>query len=126
MEFWKYLYEELGSVFVSGVPSGVFGTLINTMDSSYMHFVPAVNDEVAIGLCIGAFTAGIKACVLVEKNNLVLLKEKIKRMKYVLNYAIIIITNEDINFLNLKHFKFKFVGLNDYVYKDNNSAIVVL
>ena len=78
MEFWKCLYEELGSVFVSGVPSGAFGTLINTMDSSYMHFVPAVSDEVAIGLCIGAFTAGIKACVLVEKNNLVLLKEKIK------------------------------------------------
>lgn len=125
-DFWQKLNKELGFIFVSGVPSEGFETQINTMDSDYMHFVPSVNLDASIGLAMGAFISGFKACVLVENSNLVFLKEKLDRFTSLINTPIIIITNGIDNPLGLKQFEDDVTEVDDYVYGKGNSAIIVV
>lgn len=125
-DFWQALNEQLGYVFISGVPSEGFVQQINDMDSDYIHFVPSVNTDAAIGLATGAFISGIKACVILDNNDLELIQEKLRRLNSLLNISLIIITNGPKNPLNLKQFFEDWTELDSYVYDENNMAIIVV
>lgn len=63
-EFWKYLCEDLGYRFFAGVPCKELKPLYDTMSPKFMHYIPAVKENVALGLVSGSFLAGSKAAVL--------------------------------------------------------------
>jgi len=69
-EFWEYLCNELNYRFFAGVPCLGLKPLYDTMSSKFMHYVPAVNERVALGLVNGANIADIKSAVLMDSKNI--------------------------------------------------------
>lgn len=69
-EFWNCLCKELDYRFFAGVPCKGLALLYNSMNSKIMHYVPAVNNRVALGLVSGAFLSGAKVGVLIHIDRL--------------------------------------------------------
>jgi hypothetical protein len=69
-EFWDYLCNTLGYRFFSGIPCLEFKELYSTMSSSIMHYIPAADISVALGIASGVSISGMKSCVLLHKNEL--------------------------------------------------------
>jgi hypothetical protein len=65
-EFWKYLCEELDYRFFSGVVCPALAPLYDKMDSGLMHYVPAVNERIGLGLVSGAYMAGFNGGLLID------------------------------------------------------------
>lgn len=69
-DFWDYLCNSLGYRFYSGVPCVQLNTLYNKMGPGFLHYVPAVNEQIAVSLSSGAFLAGVKSAVLMSIDNI--------------------------------------------------------
>lgn len=69
-EFWKYLCEKLGYKFFTGVPCYGLKNLYDAMSSKIMHYVPAVKEDIAVGLASGVSLSGIKSCILLDANRI--------------------------------------------------------
>jgi len=65
-DFWKYLCEELDYRFFAGVACPGLLPLYKKMDSKIMHYVPAANERIALGMVTGAQLAGLKGAVLLD------------------------------------------------------------
>ncbi len=65
-DFWDYLCKELDYRFFAGVACKGLDPLYKKMNSEFMHYVPAVNERVALGLVSGAYMAGLKGGVLMD------------------------------------------------------------
>lgn len=68
--FWEYLCMDLNYKFFAGVPCIGLKPLYDKMDSRIMHYVPAVEESVSLGLVSGAFLSGIKGGILIDIKNL--------------------------------------------------------
>ena len=69
-EFWDYLCNELDYRFFTGVPCNGLKPLYDTMNPDFLHYVPAVNERVAIGMASGASLSGVKSGVLISVANI--------------------------------------------------------
>jgi sulfopyruvate decarboxylase TPP-binding subunit len=69
-DFWSYLCEELDYRFFAGVACEGLKPLYNKMSSEFLHYVPAVDEKVALGLVNGARIAGVKGAVLMSADYL--------------------------------------------------------
>jgi sulfopyruvate decarboxylase TPP-binding subunit len=69
-EFWNYLCKELDYRFFAGVVCGGLKPLYDNMSSEFMHYVPAVNERVALGMVNGARLAGVKGAILMSADHL--------------------------------------------------------
>lgn len=69
-EFWNYLCEELDYRFFAGVACEGLKPLYDKMSSEFMHYIPAVNEKVALGMVNGARLAGVKGAVLMSADHL--------------------------------------------------------
>lgn len=67
-QFWDYLCNEIGYRFFAGVPCVGLNELYLTMDKTIMHYIPAANENIAIGVINGATIVGTKAAVLMDHN----------------------------------------------------------
>lgn len=65
-EFWDYLCGELDYRFFSGVACPGLSPLYKQMNSKLMHYVPAVNERIGLGLVSGAYMAGFKGGLLID------------------------------------------------------------
>ena len=65
-EFWDYLCEELDYRFFAGVACPGLEPLYGKMSPNFMHYVPASNERVALGLASGAHVAGFKSGILMD------------------------------------------------------------
>ena len=65
-EFWEYLCGELDYRFFAGVVCNGFKPLYDKMSSEFMHYIPTVNEKVALGIINGARLAGVKGSVLMD------------------------------------------------------------
>ena len=65
-DFWNYLCKELDYRFFAGVACPGLAPLYKKMNSKIMHYVPAANERIALGLVSGAYTAGFKGGVLID------------------------------------------------------------
>jgi sulfopyruvate decarboxylase TPP-binding subunit len=65
-EFWNYLCEELDYRFFAGVACPGLAPLYKRMSSNFMHYVPAANERIALGLASGAHVAGLKTGILID------------------------------------------------------------
>lgn len=70
-DFLECLCEELNYRFFAGFPCVGLDALYNNMSSKFMHYVPAVNEQIALDLSNGAFLAGQKAVVLIDANKII-------------------------------------------------------
>lgn len=65
-EFWQVLCEDLNYRFFSGVACGGFNSLFKSMSPEFMHYIPAANEKIALGLASGASVAGFKSAILIS------------------------------------------------------------
>jgi hypothetical protein len=65
-DFWKHLCEELDYRFFSGVICPGLLPLYKKMNSKRMHYVPAVNERIGLGLVSGACMAGLNSGLLID------------------------------------------------------------
>lgn len=63
-EFWNHLCEDLGYRFFSGTACKGLKLLYANMDPGIMHYVPAVNERVALGIVNGVAMSGDKCAIL--------------------------------------------------------------
>ena len=69
-DFWDYLCMDLGYRFFSGVVCPGLMPLYRKMSSDFMHYIPAANERIALGLVSGAYMSGFKGGVLMEGKSL--------------------------------------------------------
>ena len=66
--FWGAL-KKRGYTFFTGVPDSTFGSAYTVMmDDSEIRYVPAVREDVALGVASGAYFAGTKAGVVMQNS----------------------------------------------------------
>lgn len=65
-DFWKYLCNELDYRFFAGVPCKGLNFLYSTMSPDFMHYVPAVTEQIAVSFVNGATLAGVNSAVLMS------------------------------------------------------------
>ena len=65
-DFWNYLCEEKDYRFFAGVACPGLSPLYKKMDAKIMHYIPAANERIALGLVSGAHTAGFKSGLLLD------------------------------------------------------------
>ena len=65
-EFWNYLCNELDYRFFAGVVCKGLKPLYDKMSPDFLHYIPAVNERVALGLASGASLSGVKSGILIN------------------------------------------------------------
>ena len=65
-DFWTYLCEKLDYRFFAGVACPGLLPLYKKMNADIMHYIPAANERIALGLVSGAHTAGFKSGLLLD------------------------------------------------------------
>ena len=65
-DFWNHLCNDLEYRFFAGVACPGFKLLYRGMSSEFMHYIPAVNERVALGLVSGAYVGGFKGGLLLD------------------------------------------------------------
>lgn len=68
--FWNYLCNDLNYRFFAGKPCSGFKPLYKTMNPKIMHYIPAANSAIAVGLVSGASLSGHKGVVLLDAYDL--------------------------------------------------------
>jgi hypothetical protein len=81
-EFWEFLCGDLNYKFFTGTPCEGLYPLYNAMDSDVMHYVPTVNERIALGLIIGAKYTGVNGGILISAS------AALKIIDPILNYNI--------------------------------------
>lgn len=64
--FWNYLCEDLDYRFFAGVACPGLAPLYKGMDAKIMHYIPAANERIALGLVSGAYFSGFKGGALMD------------------------------------------------------------
>jgi len=128
--FWNILCTEFNYRLYAGVPVLGHGNLYDTMDSEIMHFVPAINESIALGIVTGGFLSGYKGCVLMDANNFDLILHQFKQFNIMFNIPVLFIVTGGYNPLNLHKFEFNndltiLNKIDFYMKKYNKSSILV-
>jgi hypothetical protein len=93
-EFWKHLCDKLDHRLFAGVPCLGLNPLYKTMDKNMLHYMPAVNERIAIGIVSGGFLTGFKGGVLLSASSLIGLKNEVQIIKD-FNIPMLLIVYED-------------------------------
>lgn len=67
--FWQFLCNEMEYRGFSGVPCNGLKSLYAKMDSEFLHFIPATNENIALGIVAGMSISGIKSGILMRASN---------------------------------------------------------
>jgi len=65
-DFWNYLCIDKDYRFFTGVACPGLAPLYKKMNAEIMHYIPAANERIALGLVSGAHTAGLKGALLMD------------------------------------------------------------
>ena len=65
-DFWNYLCEDFNYRFFAGVACPGLIPLYGGMDSKIMHYIPAANERIALGMVSGAYFSGFKGGLLMD------------------------------------------------------------
>jgi phosphonopyruvate decarboxylase len=69
-DFWEEL-KKRGFVFFSGVPCSIFKeTLGFITQNPLVRYIPAPREDIALGVCSGAFLAGKRSAILIQNSGL--------------------------------------------------------
>ena len=95
-EFWEFLCNDLNYKFFTGVPCEGLYPLYDAMDSNMMHYVPTINERIALGLISGAKYTGVNGCILMCASNALKIVDPI--LNYNIRYRIplLVLAYEDV------------------------------
>lgn len=69
-EFLEYLCNDLGFRFFSGVPCTELIPVYNEMNSKLLHYIPAANETIAVGISSGTWLTEFKSGVFMDSNKI--------------------------------------------------------
>lgn len=130
-DFWELMCTNLDYRFFSGVPFIGLSSLYSTMNSEIMHYVPAIDDDISLGLTTGAFLSGNKSAVLISPNKIKHVMTQYKKFNKVFNIPTLFITNnlkESVEDLPVWLVEEDFSNLykaDDYLYKFKKGVCVI-
>ena len=105
-DFWSYLCNDLEYRFFSGVPHIVFKSLYKKMNKSFLHYIPAVNADAAVGLVNGVRLTGMNSAVIIGSEDLETCLVYIQRFNIKYELPLVILSNkvDDDNFKMITEF----------------------
>jgi hypothetical protein len=65
-DFWSYLCNDLDYRMFSGVVCPGLLPLYKDMTSDLMHYIPAANERIALGIVSGSYVGGFKGGILID------------------------------------------------------------
>ena len=93
-EFWKYLCGTLDYRLFAGVPCLGLLSLYSTMDKDDMHYIPTVNERIALGIVNGSWLAGVKGGVLMSSKAFIGMGNEVNMIKN-FNIPMLVIVDSD-------------------------------
>lgn len=115
-EFWDYLCNDLNYRFFSGTPFPEFKELYSTMSSDFMHYVPSVNVNTALGLACGVSVSGMKSGVLLHIKDVYDLLNTYHNfcVKYEIPVLLIVYYNDDLKILSSNKISYTSIDENNF------------
>lgn len=78
----------------SGSPIGKFESLYASFNAELMHYIPAINDEAALGIITGAAMLNVKGIAVIEAPFLLRNVVYLNRLKTIINKPFLILTDK--------------------------------
>jgi len=130
-EFWNSLCIESGYRFFSGIPTEALKELHASMDPEFLHFVPTLNEVLALGLVSGVKLAGAGGAVIMKAKAFDLLKPQFDGFNKVFDVPVLFIVEDEYNPLQLHQGVLKnntniINKLIKHINTSNESAILVI
>jgi len=127
-EFWNYLCMDLEYRFFAGVVCPGLVPLYKKMSSDFMHYIPAANESIALGLVSGAYLSGFKGGLLMDGQ---FLSDVQRLLNFNLNYKIPLLIigygedNLDINIPTINVKKLSDIKKADKIYESKLSPVII-
>lgn len=130
-EFWNALCIDSGYRFFSGIPTEDFKVIHDSMNPEFLHFVPTLNEVLALGLVSGVKLAGTNGAVMMSAKAFDLLKPQFDGFNKTFNVPVLFIVENEYNPLDLYQSILEdntsiITKLVDYIDTNNASAILVV
>jgi len=100
-EFWNRLCIDLDYRVFSGVPIKELKTIYESMSPEFLHFIPTLTEEIALGLISGAKITGTKGVVMVAAEAFDSFNAQFKRFNCAFEIPVLFIVETEYNPLNL-------------------------
>ena len=94
-DFWNYFCNDLEYRFFSGVPHTVFKNLYKKMNTSFLHYIPAVNANAAIGMVNGISLTGMNGAAIISMYDLETCLTNIKRFNFKYKIPLVLLINKE-------------------------------
>jgi hypothetical protein len=104
-DFWEIMCKKLGYNLYLGVPVARLKLVFDTMSSDKLHYIPTINETMAVGMASGAYLSGVKSAVIMTAQAFGLLEYSINKFNQLYNIPFLFIVDGDFNPLKLKQFK---------------------
>lgn len=104
-DFWEIMCKKLGYNLYLGVPVARLKLVFDTMSSDKLHYIPTINETMAVGMASGAYLSGVKGAVIMTAQAFGLLEYNINKFNQLYNIPFLFIVDGDFNPLKLKQFK---------------------
>lgn len=131
-DFWNKLCLELNYVFFAGVPVKDFKLIFNSMDGNKMHYIPTINESIAVGIVSGSFLVGVKGAVFMSSSGFDNINSQLNGFNLFYNLPVLFIVEDSYNPFKLKQFMFNGEDFNvinevdNYLFDYNKPCILVL
>lgn len=131
-DFWNKFCLELNYVFFAGIPIEEFKLLFNQMDSDKMHYIPTVNESIALGIVSGSFLVGVKGAIFMSSTGFDNINSQLNNFNLFYNIPVLFIVENVYNPFGLKQFKFDGKDFNvmnevdNYLLNYNKPCILVV
>jgi len=130
-KFWNTLCIDLDYRFFSGIPIVDFKLMYDSMDVEFLHFVPTLDEVLALGLVSGIKLSGTEGAVVMSAKAFDVLKPQFDGFNKVFSVPILFIVENDYNPLGLHQAVLKddanvINKLVAYINSSNESAILVI
>lgn len=131
-DFWEIMCKKLGYNLYLGLPVQGLKLIFDTMSNDKLHYIPTINETMAVGMASGAYLSGVKSAVIMTTQAFGLLEHNINKFNQLYNIPFLFIVDDDFNPLKLKQFKIN-KGINileemdNYIYVEKfKPAILVI
>ncbi|RKX67070.1 MAG: hypothetical protein DRP42_01480 [Tenericutes bacterium] len=122
-DLWKFLCNDMGVRFFSGVPSSHVNKLYKTMDSNIMFYIPAANERIALGLVNGARLSGAQSGLLLDSASVRRLAFDIQDFNSLFDLPLLVVTDPctDLSVCNLP---IHYIDNTNYMEAPNTGVLV--
>lgn len=129
-EFLSSLCVDLNYRLFSGVPTKTLKVLYDNMSSEFMHYIPAIDEIIALGIISGAFISGYKGAVILGNNRLNVVENQLNMFNLYNHIPTLFITDGDVS-IDLPVWRLsggleELVDINKYINIDNSGSGVLI